>query len=296
MTTIIIDATSSKESDCQMKFNYMNIQGLRREKVKSSLSFGSAVHLGIATYLKEKDRSKAMMAAQEYFLMAPTEFKDNDYRTASLLKRVLDEYFATYGEFDMFKTKPEYVELPFALPFHKSDGVEFVLSGVVDALGSYLDREVVFKDIKTSSSNYPDSYLAEYYMSFQMMTYAWAIRELGWCNYYPPVMIDGIFMRAGYKSKKTGEVGESSIGFKRSGLIDYRSDLIEEHINWLHERCELIAASVRAGKFSRNFSRCITTFGPCEYYNVCSAQEAYREGLIQSQFIRKVYDPATFGD
>lgn len=317
--TVIIDPSTAKESDCAYKFRLMNLEGWRKELQKSSLTFGSAVHRAIAHRLKNRvekkvekllakeDGTKAYESvietidsptildiirdASEWYINSRTEYGKSDFRTPAFLVETLKQYFDTYA-FDPFQTNTDLVELPFAYKFELFEDldVEFMLCGVVDRIGKQGPVPFMFQDTKTSSSNSPDQYLREYETSFQMMTYTWVLRQVFELTYYPPYQIDGIFMKGNWRTQERGVV------FKRSDIIDPRPDLVEEHIEWLRQRCRKIAEDIRSGKHLRNFSRCITTFGACEYYRVCTAQEAFRSGILESEFVQKRYDPATFGD
>lgn len=299
--TIIIDPSTAKESDCLYKFKLMNIEGWRKEMQKSSLTFGSAVHRAIAHRLKNKIEGETVIEnptiadiireAATWFVHSKTEFSKSDFRTPEFLIKTLKEYFDVW-QFDPFQTNADLVELPFAYPFevYEDLDVEFVLCGVIDRIGKMPNVPFIFQDTKTSSSNSPDATLKEYEMSFQMMTYSWVCKQMFELSYYPPFQIDGVFMKGNWRTQERGVV------FKRSEIIDPRADHVEEHIEWLRAKCRVIAEAVRSGKFLRNFSKCQTAYGQCEFHRICSAQEAYRQGILDSEFIQKRYDPATFGD
>lgn len=279
-----LDASTAKELACPKKFEFQNLMGLQPVVPSHALEFGQAFHRAVAAWLRGTPGEEAIMIAVNYYAKSKCVVPEKDFRQPGMLVTALMTYFKTY-KYDAFKVARNNsgelaVELPFYLPFLSFDHVDFVLTGVVDALGTQGVK--CFKDIKTTSNKRPSVYLSDYEISLQMMLYSYILKTKGWCDYYPPYIIDGVF------------VGQSNPILERTQLMDVRPDLVEELIEWITEQCHHLAERIKNGKHLRNFAYCKANFG-CDFYDVCAAQEAYREHLLNTKYTTRVYDPATFG-
>ena len=280
-----LDPTSAKTLGCLHKFSLMNLQGLQPVEPKSALEFGQAFHRGVAAWLRGKSEQEALEIASTYYITSGVKLGEKDVRTPGHLINCLVAYFKQY-KYDLFTTAKNRsgqpgIELPFVTPFLAFEHVDFVLCGVVDALGTQQNSKC-FKDIKTTAAKNPTSYLEGYNTSLQMMFYSWALKTIGWTDHYVPYIIDGVF------------IGKSEPVFQRTELLEVRSDMVEELVEWLTEQCYTIATALKQGKFLRNFSFCNADF-ECDFKDVCHAQEAYRKHVLNKKYKQRVYDPATFG-
>lgn len=282
-----IDPTTLSHSHCLEKVRLSNTLGLCSKIPDHKIDFGSGFHKAIAVWQRTKSLDAAIAAAQKHSAETKAVVPDKDYRNAAYLEYCVMRYIQEY-KFDTFTPMQVGdrfgVELPFKVPYKAYEHVDVILCGVVDSVGQHTNR-IVFKDIKTTASRDPKSYFSSYEVSTQMMIYSWALRKLGLVDYYPPSMIDGVFLSA------------SDVRFQRSNLITFRDDLIEDCMQWVEDRVDAIVAAMENRKpWVRNFSACSGKFGMCEFFPVCSVQEAYREGVIERNFSTRVYDPMTFGD
>jgi hypothetical protein len=287
--TLLIDASSIKESDCLAKFNYMNIMGLRTKYPAYKMEYGTAGHNALEHWYKTKDKNAAVKLALDYYSRTCPNIPENDFRTPAHLGFTLLNYFKTYENGDPFKplineAGVPAVELAFKIPYKAYEKVDVVLCGKIDAIG-YYGNTLVILDHKFTSIASPDKYFEQYRMSVQMMMYILGARLSGLVDYYLPVVIDGIF------------VNKSGARFQRSDFLDYREDQITEYKEWLNEKIDRIVAGIEGrASFARNFTYCYASFGECPYYRICSVQEGYREGVIASLYNVKKYDPETFGE
>jgi len=298
-----IDASSLKESDCSFKFKLANIDGLTSRIQDHKMEWGSAFHKYAAVRMQTGDDNIARQAGLEYWMNSNCHEGpgvENDFRNVTLLNKAMVAYSQEYKD-DRFTAARvtssdgsivHAVELPFKLPFIIDSEVSVMLCGVVDALGHYVggaDREeIIFKDIKTTSTNpqYVGKYFESYNLSIQMMLYSWIIRELGFTknNVLPKCMIDGVFLQ------RPGKVE-----FIRSAPIQFDESIVEEMMAWIREKCVEMIERVKKNNFTKNFSKCHGQFGACQFLKVCSVQEGYREGVISANYVKRVYDPAKFG-
>ncbi len=284
-----VDPSSIKESDCLEKFRLSNISGYTSKIPDYKMSYGTAFHKGVAHYVKTSNRGEAIMLAASHLINDGSEIPDTDYRTPSHVADTLGKYLDLYGTGDNFthaKVGDQVaVELPFGIPYRSYETVDVVVCGVVDSIGFWNRNIKCFKDIKSTSAYDPDVYFKSYQTNVQFMLYSWAIKQLGWADHYIPGIVDGVF------------ISKSGAKFERSQLIDYREDQIDELMEWFSERVDAIVDCIEGRKpWRRNFTRCQTAFGLCQFSRVCSAQAAFREGILESTFSVRVYDPSTFGE
>ncbi len=286
---LLIDASSIKESDCLAKFHYMNILGYRPKLAPYKMEYGTAGHLAIDNWYRTKDVNASVRMAVEYYNKVCPNIPDKDFRDAGHLGFTLMNYFATYGIGDPFKPLVNdagemAVEMAFKIPYKSYEHTDVVLCGKIDAIGHY-GNTLVILDHKFTSIAAPDKYFEQYKMSVQMMMYILGARLSGLVDYYLPVVIDGIF------------INKSGARFQRSDFLDYREDQIAEYKVWLDERIDRIVAGMEGrAPFARNFTYCHASFGECTYFPVCSVQEGYRQGMLDSRYDIKKYDPETFGE
>lgn len=300
-----IDPTTLSRIDCLQAFKLFNLSGLTAAKPCHRLEWGSAFHKFVAVWKKTGDSVVAVQAGIDYILNSKADFS-TDYRNMSLLMLAMSDYIKEYtvDDFEILQIadkegKPQHaVELPFKQPlyttgevhpFQHIDGqtynqIDVILCGVIDAIGKQRSK-IVFKDIKTTSSNakYTEQYFNSYNTSIQMMVYSMVLKNMGLCDYYPPCIIDGVFL------SKTGVVCQ------RSSLLDFREDLIESTYAWILDKVISVCENVQEGVFLRNFSRCETKFGKCEFHGYCTAPEIFREDILKRSFVTRTYDPETFG-
>jgi len=292
---IRIDASLMKEADCSQFFRYKTLDGYKTKTREIAPDYGKAGHKALEHFYRTGDILDSINAGVMWFVEKSTADLDEDkeFRTPGHLNNVLLDYFRlSVGDsvepLRLGDGTPA-VELPFEYPFVSFEHVEFMLCGVVDVVGMYNRTSPVFMDHKFTAAKQPDRYLAGYTSSVQMMTYSWMLSrpELGFLpeGQYPAAIINGIFLRP----------GESL--FKRSDLIDFPAWMIEDHIQWLRDKCQEFAIRIRDNSWSRNWNRCENKFGKmCPFWRVCSIPEQHRKSVLDNNFDVVEYNPAHFGD
>jgi len=313
-----IDPSSLANIDCKKKFSLTNLAGYTSKIPSHTLEWGSAFHKFAATWKQSGDSTKAMQAGMDYLLNSSSN-SGSDFRNMSLLGIAMNEYIKEYkyDNFEVLKINDHVaIELPFKFPyksysavnyiddnpaneyihvqpaqiksFTHTDGktydqIDIIICGVIDALGK-IYNSIAFKDIKTTSMYYSDSYFNNYATSIQMMIYSWVLRKLNLVDYYPGCIIDGVFLKR-----------PSSVVCKRSSLIEFRADLIEEMELWLSDTCDNLVRAIVSNTYHKNFTKCETKFGMCELHNHCTAQPAFASDILSNNYKQRTYDPATFG-
>lgn len=282
---IFLDPTSMKELNCHQKFSFMNLNGYRSKTNNPKLEFGSAVHIALAERQKGRSMLESQTEALKYFFEKCPTVPESEYRNAGYLAQTLARYFSYYS-FDPFtplkNSEGHAVELPFKIPYKSYPDIDVLLCGVIDSVGMISGR-LCIKDIKTTSAYNIREYLDAYASSVQMLTYSLALKLLGLVDYYAPIMIDGIFLRA----KKEAQ-------FVRSDLLDVNVHYMESFLSWLNTEIESLVEAVRTNTYKKNFTFCHASFGECAYYKPCMAQPAFQQNILDSFYTIKVYDPSTF--
>jgi len=286
-----IDPSSLALSDCSEKFRLSNLEGLVSKIANHKMDYGTGFHKGIAEWHKTGDAQLAKQTTLFHMASSTSVIPKDDLRQGGHCVKSVAAYCEKYKH-DQFVPARHGdvvgVELPFMIPWKAYETCDVVLCGVVDAIGTWNNRIKVFKDIKTHkplwmNKKVVDDYFASYEMSHQMMIYSWAIKQLGWANYYIPCIIDGAF------------IVKDQCEFYRSQLIEYRADQVEDCMKWVGERIDDLVDSIEGRKeWRRNFTQCTGKYGGCQFSRVCYVQEGYRAGTISSLFNVRDYDPCKF--
>jgi len=285
---IRIDPSSITISDCSERFRLMNLEGLTSKRPDHKMDYGTGLHKGIAEFLKTGDPIKGLTVLNDHMIFSKSDIPESDFRTPGHCSESYLAYIEKYAVGDSFTVARVQdkvgVELAFMLPYKSFATCDVVLCGVIDAIGFWNKNIKCFKDIKSTASNSPELYFNSYTISVQMMLYSYTIRALGWADHYIPAVIDGIF------------ISKSGRGLRRSALLDYREDQINDLMSWFDEQVTNLVDRIEGRKeWRKNFTQCNTKFGMCQFFRVCSAQEPYRAGVINSLFDRREYNPLTFG-
>lgn len=292
-TILRIDPSSISVSACSEKFRLTNIKGFVPKHLDHKMGYGQSFHKAIAVYYNTGSYEDAIRAGVEY-MSTKVETPEADFRTAGHLAMAVKSYLDTYARGDRFiplkvpsPTGGDIlgVELPFMLPYKAYETCDVVLCGVVDALGIWDSKVKVFKDIKTTAAANPTTYLAGYETSPQMMIYSYALKQLGYAEYLPPCVIDGVF------------INKSGAKFVRTEPMYFREDMVAEYMSWFGEKVdELVACFEGRREWRLNYHECSGKFGACQFYRVCSTRKEYREGMMVSEFDTRIYNPCTFGE
>ena len=285
-TILRIDPSTLANSSCLEKVRLSNVCGYTGKTPDHKIDFGTGFHKAIEAWYKTGSEEAALQAAKLHSSTTKTIIPTDDYRNGLYLWTCVKGYIDRYGKYDSFKLAMRdgvpAVELPFKIPFRAYETVDVILCGVIDAIG-YENNKPCFKDIKTTAAYNPLAYFRSYDVSIQMMIYSWVLKQLGWADYYPPVIIDGIFL------------SERGVKFIRSSPVTYRKDLVEECMLWVSQKVDEIVSAIEGrSQWTKNFSACSGKYGMCDFFLHCSVQEAYRENILNNNFDTRVYDPEKF--
>ena len=306
--TINIDASSLSQSSCLLSWYRTVYLGYREPATSSAIVYGQAVHKYIDSMFKYRgDLKKSREEMQKVF---------NRPKHSSSKKAHLDSfdhcYIVAYNLWEDFVSKDTSMdvlllphgepatECTFSFPFIETDKYVVNLCGTMDTIGKIKDGVYVIRDFKTTSLWDVKGYLESYAMSAQLRFYALALRLMS--EHYPDSMlgqvgkgpigarIDAIFLKPAASDVKV--VSSSVFIFRDQQIEEFRAMLVKQ-INRLLVHLDEETLPDREGIIN---GTCQKVYGPCKYINVCSAPAEVREVMLDRDFIKKPYNPLTFGE
>lgn len=306
--TIRIDASSLKHSYCLRHFYLDVVEGFTWHQSNNDMEFGNAFHTFKNTLALTNNLGAALLAAREYYSRPMTIKSNKKYLTLNYLLTVCQDYESYWSDRNEFETlvcegRP-LSELRFSIPYYSDDFVEIKLCGTIDDLCKHKRGCYAIRDFKTTSSGDIDEYFAGYELSTQLMVYYLAVQF--YAKMYPnsiwsevvktkfACFIDGIFLRG----------KDKPVEFKRSDMIFFSDERVEEFNAMLTEKCKQLAAFVASIKDPNDLPKregllngsCHMTFGPCKYFKVCAApDEIAGRFILNNNFARREYNPLTHG-
>lgn len=322
-TTVIIDASSLKNSSCRLRFFNDVFIGYRGSGgLDGVMFFGSAFHHFRATYRTTNDWNKAYADGLTYFKnpSAPVSC-----RKKFLNAQFLSECMIKYEEvFDVHKERLVPVidksgdtlvepRTRFALPFIITEDIDILIAGTMDEMAyqhasGYTPAGYRIVDCKTSGTWKIRDYMASYRLSPQLLMYRFAIKQYAklqpdsiWADIDNSPTTAGLIEGVFYKGDDEG--GKTGVNITRSDAIFFKPEMLFEFEVLLRRQCEKLIDDIRVYKMTGNVpireglinDSCSTKFGPCGYSEVCCAvDDEARESILEQQFIRKFYNPLAF--
>lgn len=285
---VLLDPSSLDTANCLRKFELSNLIGLRQKRQQVATEYGQGIHIAAADYYRRGDANAAMKLGIQHFLNADIDTEDN-WRDEAHFMGTVKRYLERYAKDNykplkvMVEGKEDYaIEMPYLIPLVSYPEVDFLLAGVVDAWGSY-NGKLCLKDIKTTALWDKNKFFEKYRRSHQMKIYSYAVSKVFGLDYYPPAIIDAVFLR---NAVTTCEL-------LRSPLIDFSESDVNDTINYVKYKAEEIYRSLTNG-FIKNPSVCDGVF-QCPYVNLCWGSKMERE-ITFSGFVQQIYDPSEFGE
>lgn len=321
--TLLLDASLLKESECDCKINYIHNRGLITSVENYKMSYGTAGHKFIASYLRGLPIKDSIKLAADYYMTKCHTAPIDDFRTIEHLIKTLQEYPTVYplntdSLIPLTINEKVCIELPFAMPLHalldtlkfehifealQLADTEVMIVGTIDQIGEIkYESTKVIVDNKFTAIWDSEGYFQEQALGYQMKFYSWFVRKSGLFNSWLSVIINGIFIKkptAKSKDKLTGKlipvVGWNGAIFKRSSLITFDDERMENFENFLAKRILNFAENIISNRWEQNNNMCGTKFGMCQFAKICSASKDIREEIINStSYSFRKYDPAEF--
>lgn len=276
-----------------------------------ALNFGSSIHLALEhRYRKYKHLPVAETFYDEIAPQLSSFFEQNpgpegDYRTLNWAIEVIKRYNERYTteDFQIFvddKNEPV-VELPFGVPLFEykimterlkkqlgRDTIVVIFTGRID-LPIVVNGKTFIMDHKTTSM-LGDSFFSGMRLAAQQRGYGWAFETLTGTKVHgyrinavrvkePPLYVtQGKPSRAGTKTSPTQWWEESlqreTYYFNSNELVEWKHNTIAnlEEFFWHYER----------GHMPQRTTHCVSKYGKCNYFDVCSLEPADRAMYLAS--------------
>jgi PD-(D/E)XK nuclease superfamily len=276
----------------------------------AALTFGGALHEGIASLLLGRPEADQDLAIIQYFAANPTA--PDEYRTVALALQVM-------GHYRFRQTLPDYewsvlsdgellIERPFELPLGVLDintplqlpdwpeprhvkSIHVAWSGKIDLIANVANRNRVVDHKTTSIAG--DNYTSGFILAHQVIGYVWAAQQI-----WPTLDVTGFCLNAIYLRRplpgttdllaKGPRGGPPTLDFFRA-FFDYTPERLSQ---W--EQNSLTLAEDFVHCLIRQFfpmytNSCFNKYGRCQYHDVCTLDAPeVRQRMLMSDMYRPV--------
>ena len=262
---------------------------LRRVSARSRgpLSYGSSVHDGMETFFKTGDAEQGVVAALKRAEKEQLDSLGDSRRNTRILETMMRSYFLEYSRkesmrFNVLKLEGQpAVERSFSVPLGtiviafmgKTLTINVVWTGKIDLLEDY-GGEVFVVDHKTTSVM-GEKFVDDKERSSQMLGYTYAAK------WFAASVLGG---------RKVGGVRINALATRSTGFefkifpIPYADWQIAE---WKSETLlalqQLVARLdqfIYTGELAPTRSHCVTKYGKCSYFDVCSLMPQMRDRVL----------------
>jgi len=285
----LCDNSSLEKLVCPRLWQLVNLNRRTLVESRAGRNFGAGLHVG----LKERyslcghnevtpDKTKIINSAiSEFFRSSPQPV--DDFRTLEHCQRVMQAYNEYYRS-EPFKIlqrpdgKPA-VESSFSFPLGKVDEVMVYYIGRMDMNIEDNTGEWVF-DHKTAFM-FGDGFRRSLERNAGQIGYCWAHQQI-YGRLPRGYVIDAIRIR---RPKKGDEyTGAPPIDSSDLQRIPYfiMPDNVEYWKQNTLRKIENIFLMHSVGYFYQNESQCETKYGPCDFYDLCSAPESSWDEILNS--------------
>lgn len=308
---IVLEPISHPDNPATRKINRLDYK----------MAFGTAFHIFLENYYKLKPIEECANLAIEYYqpyndnlYPSPREFRTNTHLLNCIKK--YKEHYPRQRDGEKFLLGPDdfqphidklgnpKIEYKFAIPFWGNDKYDLFISGTIDMIAEYCGIKELLIDHKTNApksfeDKAIDSFFAPYSFDIQTMLYSKVYKELNDLDYYPQVMINGIFLK--YATAAASKEGIfDGVLFKRSTNFQYTNEQMRWFDGYLARKLSLLI-SYLDGRQGENLpednfemSAC-KMYGLCPYFKACSTEDKnFQSIILQTQYVRHHYNPLKF--
>ena len=290
---IVLDNTKRNTfCTCKKKYYFTAVKGLQSNLGKTALRYGVAWHgamEGYYSWVKEngfpQNQTDHLAAITAGLNLAKEKWDKetgkktfyDDYRNMNTLVNA----FATY--LDYFKDDRQFMkvistEKKFECPIEPTTEEEdkllaglppIVFTGRID-LCVELDSQKWIKDFKTTGWVL-DQVIAKSNRSPQLLGYSYAGKKV--LDFIPNGCLASFAYVGAYKSKKTGEYGESKFDYRRVPQIYTQGDVRAWKLSFI-DTCREIIYATENDLFPESFDNCYQ-YGACPYLRLCQQHVPY---------------------
>jgi len=259
-------------NNCQRKFFFKYVLGLKQKRVSEPLLFGSAFHEGKATFYQTADRDEALATVdrftKSYVEKDLFENEEQQERVRHRTPILLDHWIDTYGNNDLKNYDIVAVESQLNVSVEGTNGFTFTARPDLIVFDK-LDESYWGVDTKTSTFSRTATDL-NFSNGDQVTAYWWAIEKS------MDIHLEGYIADIAYWNKKSK--GEYNIDLYRSDPV-WRSERdireFENELAGIMNEVSQKTMALETGEyavsdlFRRNTHYCGAFFRPCEFIDIC---------------------------
>lgn len=321
---IHVDASMLKRLNC-FRFYYRRAILSKTNQVRSNYkqAFGTAIHKFLQDFYTGKPFQECLASATEYYKDYVVDVPDNnvyEFRFMAHLQKTCLEYAKLHvrqqredgvwklqdHDFQPFvhkeqvpggKEKPS-LETRFSIPVFENEQWILCLSGTIDMVCKYGGHDLVLVDHKTSATKNKDKFITDFELDIQTMLYSKVFKELNGLDYYPPIVINCLFLKkATQKAEKEGTF--DGVELITSPIMSYSNEIMMDFDHFLQGKVgwivkHLLLDCVEA-ESDYNYSACHGNYGEnCEFFDVCKMPREFHEAALENHFQVFDYNPLKF--
>lgn len=299
-----VDNFSLEQFTCPAKYDLRIRQGIVPIRKKPSLSFGGALHEGLAEWYRSGNEAKALKEIHAHW---PEVMPSDDFRTEAYALKVMHAYVAEYPK-EVWKpiqgAAGPLVEVAFTIDTgmyiecqdcgaYMAEGDEtrgkcsncdaflepIHYGGIIDVGAEWGDAVYVVDHKTTTVLGKDDStyYFLQYKPDNQMTGYTWALGKL--------------------TNRRLGGAIVNAIGLYKSGEVKFKRGItsrnqyeIDEWLVGVRERCNLIKRAERSGVWRLETSQCMN-YGQCDYHSIHVLNDPVsRTKRVEQDYVRSTWD------
>jgi len=298
-------STYSTYSMCKEKDRLAHILHLRPVIEEKPLSYGHAIHAGIAELRRKGDIDAAVQAYVQDLIDAgsslPISIEDDERRSVERGEALIRAYAQRWhGEpYEVYRGSDgePYCEIGFAMYFMDWHGRPVMLAGRMDWIArSTIDQRAYQFDLKTTTSNVPQQ-LKQVRPNHQFTIYTLAAKtilsldlagsymDVVYISDRKPAVKGGPWMQLGVDIDK--DFGRQPTHRSATDIDEMMFDLIEttrERLTW-QDRLE----SGEISRWPRNAPGACFQYGGCRYLDICSTN--CNPNIIATNYVIKPWLP-----
>jgi len=279
---INIDASTFNHVDaCSVAGLFGGVLKQSSTRPASALVFGGAVHKGLECYYLGQPAELALKYALAEAEEGNLDSMNDEKRNTAKLKDLLVAYFLNENiSTDTLKpaTLPDgslAIELPFSYPLgafnFRGNTIQVNWQGKIDMLHENFDKSISIVDHKTTSimgAQFADDKMR----SNQVLGYTFATRKiLGSQHIVKEFIINAIAMRS-----KGWDFAKFNIPISDWMVSEWETEILVR----LYDFCESIESLLTFQQLEPTRHSCVTKYGKCPYFSVCSTAPAVRANML----------------
>lgn len=277
MKPLFLSAHSLDVAACPRRYFYYRLLNRAPAAVTPALAQGIAGHGALARWRRGRSQAEQDEFIDKVFAAHPVPA--DDYRSAAYLRDALVQYKAEYREPDRWTFEEVETTFQFSLGFVEDR--EVILTGRRDAVGMFEDGRRYILDNKFTSRDEQAAVKAAT-VSRAAKAYWWS-----WHSEHPDKPLAGVIQRRTIIRKPTKK-DPLNFSFPADPVVRFDEEIIAE---WARDTMRLARTISQRHEESiedwpMEGALCRSTFGCCDYLDVCVLPPGDRHYLLQSDAFR----------